>query len=494
MSKIHFRFNLKEIKQWWRNRVEEKIRKRKPLLIIEISDSVLKAVIIGRSKEKKRIAGVYVRNLKEETFSESIKDILKKVKLEPRVFLAIPRSQIGVKFLTLPFTEHSEIEAMIYQSNPSLYSPEEIVVGYRIIEVIKEEHIKLMVVMVHKEVIHKNLEMLKEVNIIPECVALSIEGILLLLSNNKNIKRIFKTPVCVINIDHSSTEMEVILGNNILFSRNIPLGFSSKEIYGDDLLNEISQFLLSFQKEGEKEISRIVLLGSRENLQKLKKGLKRRLLSSVHILQPLRGLPKTSNLTTLLKSRIYHQYSFLGLCGIGLYAEKLEINLLPPEFRIEKETILLKKKFAFTLFLSFFLLSAGTGIFLEKLHYQDLYLFALKSKLHTLVPSTTKLENKLKKIRVVKEYFGEHISSLEVLGEVYHLIPEEISLTLLNYNSRKKILILKGLSQDMGNVPKFADILESSRLFKDVSIKYTSRKRMSEKELAEFEIHCSLAQ
>ncbi|RKY39511.1 MAG: hypothetical protein DRP75_02025, partial [Candidatus Omnitrophota bacterium] len=291
MSKIHFRFNLKEIKQWWRNRVEEKIRKRKPLLIIEISDSVLKAVIIGRSKEKKRIAGVYVRNLKEETFSESIKDILKKVKLEPRVFLAIPRSQIGVKFLTLPFTEHSEIEAMIYQSNPSLYSPEEIVVGYRIIEVIKEEHIKLMVVMVHKEVIHKNLEMLKEVNIIPECVALSIEGILLLLSNNKNIKRIFKTPVCVINIDHSSTEMEVILGNNILFSRNIPLGFSSKEIYGDDLLNEISQFLLSFQKAGEKEISRIVLLGSRENLQKLKKGLKRRLLSSVHILQPLRGLP-----------------------------------------------------------------------------------------------------------------------------------------------------------------------------------------------------------
>ena len=96
-------------------------------------------------------------------------------------------------------------------------------------------------------------------------------------------------------------------------------------------------------------------------------------------------------------------------------------------------------------------------------------------------------------IELAKRTLDAKKSSLNILREIYALVPPEISLGSIDVDENKQV-VLKGRGFVMSDVFKFVKKLEDSPIFADVKASYTRTKKEKEgdreTEYVEFEIVC----
>ena len=83
------------------------------------------------------------------------------------------------------------------------------------------------------------------------------------------------------------------------------------------------------------------------------------------------------------------------------------------------------------------------------------------------------------------------VVSLDYLYQIHKLTPLEITLKMITLEADNKIT-LRGQALAMSDVFKFITTLENSGYFKDIQTKYTSKKRIADKDISEFEIICPM--
>jgi Tfp pilus assembly protein PilN len=95
-------------------------------------------------------------------------------------------------------------------------------------------------------------------------------------------------------------------------------------------------------------------------------------------------------------------------------------------------------------------------------------------------------------VGLVKGYLSDRGYSLEALAELYDVLPLDIKLNFIMYD-KKGTFQLKGTAKSMSTVFSFVSNMESSKYFKEVKTRHTTKRKEGSKDVTDFEIICLIA-
>jgi len=127
------------------------------------------------------------------------------------------------------------------------------------------------------------------------------------------------------------------------------------------------------------------------------------------------------------------------------------------------------------------------SLVVSKIYFRSIYVGQLEQKIQTMEPNVKKIEEIMTEVRSVKEYLSNQGRIINVLGELYDIIPQN------TYFSDIRVLdtgdfSIKGFSDSMSSIFIFIGIMEESKYFKDVVAKYTSKRKEDDVDIAIFEV------
>lgn len=468
-------------------------------LVLEIGNPWLKMAFLRSaigSTYLKAMAVLNIANLSEEAIDKAINDFLKdsKVKKPQSIIISFSRNAVTLRNLRIPSVTPAEIDDMIklHVGRQVPYAKEEIVSGYRIIGRDAMGYSKVMLAIVHRESIRKVFRILEGAGLYTDRVELSSDGILSWLC--KAVKPSDFKPsdaFIILDIDSNFTDFIVSTHENILFSRVLAHG---AEHLGDEVrwlkfIGEMKQTIVISQgEEVVQKPSRIYMTGIVENLKGLSSRIETEFNLPVHVIEPLVNIPVAKEVTKN-PPELFQNASFSALLGLGLDTIKKKINFVLPEAQIRR---VLKERSRDVILLgstAMYLILIICGVYLEKLHNRQAYLDLLNGRYQKIVTQAENLNERVERIKRIKSKLDMKSTALNYIREVSRLLPSDFVLLSINYQKDEKVQF-KGRATEMSDVFKFVTTLEKSPYFKDVQTSYTTRKKIKDRDVNEFEIVC----
>lgn len=476
-------------------------KEKRTVLVLEIGQERIKAAVSRQLEGQRKIINLTTRSIAgkdKAATADIIKDLLAELKLgHATIVVSLPRHSVTLRYMRLPSTDPAEIkniaELQVIKQLP--YHRDDIIISHKVLEKDTEGYSKVMLVAVHKSVITKLLGILKMSGLEPTLVALSSEAI------NRYSSLMTSLPILgadqamtLIDMDGAFTEIQIHRRGNVVFSRSLHHGLEGFEDR-DKRSAWIDEIKLSFstyaREKGSSEIAYAVLTGAAWKKEgTIDKVLGKELKMPIEVVYPLTGVRITPGAEAKF-SKADYLVSFSSVIALALNYEQLDINLLP-----SKVKLLQKKRLKYRNLINIGILAAcvilALSLFmLKKLHDKQVYLRLLKIKLKSIAPEAEVLNKKAKMARMVKDHLRAEGSCLDILRETYAVTPRNVYLTKFIYDKGKGIT-LKGSSPNMSQVFKFITVLEGSEYFKNVQLKYASKRKRKDVDLTDFEIYASL--
>jgi Tfp pilus assembly protein PilN len=120
------------------------------------------------------------------------------------------------------------------------------------------------------------------------------------------------------------------------------------------------------------------------------------------------------------------------------------------------------------------------------------YLKSVKAQIKESEKEVKELTAMLAAVNIIKQELDMRGSSIEALRELYKLIPPNTSLTIFDFEAGRGC-ILRGTADELSTVFKFITILEGSPYFKNVKVRYATKRAAGRATLADFEITLDLS-
>ncbi|MBI4436828.1 MAG: pilus assembly protein PilM [Candidatus Omnitrophica bacterium] len=476
-----------------------KNKPKKGSLLIELSERVVKVLQVAGEGSQRKV--VYLNALEvasqdEEEVAKQLSTLLKQIPLKSdRVFASIPRSQVTTRTPVLPSTQPSELLKIVeFQIEKLIPFPKEkIIFDYRILETTPEGYSRLLLVIAGEEVIRRDLAILKRVGLSPESIFFSSEGLvawLNLVQGEKKEDGIFSV---LVDVDLFTTHVEVLRGGELYFTRSFSigsrqLGRGKEDPSQEAFFQELKRTFVAFKKEFPPgDIHHLFLSGSAGILPSVQRIVSSQLSIPIEAIDFKAHCPLETSV--LPEEGFLQEVSFSSSAGL-LLRERKNIDLIPhsiKEARVRRTFRRTATQFFALLAGSFFLLSLMFG---RSLQSRRQTLLSLETQLHEVEPVATQMESMHQQLEVLKARSAQSEAMLELLRELYRLIPQETSLTFLLLEPGH--LSLQGGSKDLAPVFQFAKSLESSPLFKSVQVKNATRRTLSEGEITYFRIDALL--
>jgi len=469
------------------------------LLGIDISEGTLKIAHIKNTVHKGEVFNLVNRDitgLSNEDISRIIKGYINEVKAKNiRIINIVPSHLVITKNIEIPSTKLNEINEIInlQAGRHTPYSREEIIVDYINIGTHKQNYTKILLVIVASNVVKRQIEILGSMRVNLEKIALASEGLAIILP--RLIKGDTKSaPVNLIHVDDRFSDFVIVFKNKPIFARSIHIGtlhiIEDREKYMSRFVEETQRSLEAYQSEDiEKIPNRLVLTGAVDKIKELETILR----DNLHL--PISAVPYFQNLTIsnrALKTIQEAKYSsFLNVIAPVLAREDLKVNLLPEEIKLTKALEARGRELIKTgiYILAFFILIFS--ILIVKIHFKSTYLGKLNKGFGSLGKEVQDLGAVSSKINLIKKYLASRGYSLEVLTELYRVIPLDLKISEIKYTAQDEFSI-KGTAGSMSTVFTFVDNMEKSEYFKDVKTRYTTKRKEGSKDLTDFEIICLL--
>ena len=467
---------------------------------IEFSTNYVKIVHV---KTRPNSTGELVNVFGQNITGQSDDDIAKAVKLAcghlrakvPDIICTIPSNLIITKNIEIPSTDPGEIKEIInlQAGRHTPHARDEIIIDYIDVGVYKRSYTKALLIIVSHAVIRKYVNILdkagfrtERVLFAPEGMALSVLKILRFDGDN--------SPVSIIHIDEADTDFSVIFKGKVIFVRSIPIGaqhlIHDRERCEVRFAGEIKSSIEAYQAEDiEKNPASTIVTGSVEEVKGLESTLGAILPYPVKVIPYDRNLPI---LISAVKDNPPCKYvSFLSIIATLFSYGQMKVNLIPEEIRMRKTFEERGKELIKTgiFALSFFVLMFS--IFICKLYFKTSYLERLDRQYKTINTEAEKLEGDFTKISAIKNYLLKRGYPLEILAELYAVIPADIELLDIRYEDQTKFT-LRGTAESMSSVFSFVDSMEKSKFFRDVKTRYTTTRKKGTKDVTDFEIVCVL--
>lgn len=409
--------------------------------------------------------------------------------------LALPSHLLITKNIEIPSQSPKEIREIINLQAGRLtpYSREEVIIDYSFIGVFRSSYTKILLVIVNKDVVSKQLGIFGEAGIRITKIVLASEAVGGLAYRHLKLE-IQNSPFCVVHVDNGVTDFGVFLKERQIFLRSIPIGcrhlLHEKDKHISRFVEELKKSLEAYCAEDiEISPSLVVLTGAIAELKDLELVFLDTFRMPVRTLLPADFIPRSDFVQPEMFSP--PEASMVDVASALLKADEEGVNLLPDELKLklsleERGLDIIK---AGALAMATFLFICGS--LLTHIYFKAEYLRRLTAKFKTLNVEASAVEKDFSKAKTIKNYLSVRGQSLNVLAELYDLTPLEIALTSIRLKERGAFT-LRGEALAMSDVFGYVNDLEKSSSFKSVKTKYTSKKRIENQEIVDFEIACSL--
>ena len=471
-------------------------KKESDILFVCFDETVFKAAHCRFSAAERRLINIVkrdTRDIPEEELSRAVQSTLAEFNLKkPHVIITLPVSSAITKNIEIPSLDPEEIRSIIdlQAGRHTPYPREEILVGYITIGVFQRNYTKVLLVLVNRAVIKKQLALLADVGAKVDKIVFAPEANAHFYAEALHVKE-EDVPVGVIDIAGQSTLFLIEFNKTVAMCRNIPVGISQLIKEGpaakEKLLNELAQSLEAYQSEDINRLPESFVLTSDDvKLKDLQPDLQTRLKANIKIMSYLDLISAPQPVLLKIVSE-YNDDSFLNLLSAMATLEKLQIDLTPDEVKTER-AIEEKGRLVFkAIILAIAVLLIASGIFFSKLYFKSLYLERVKAEYVTQRKAALTLERVNQRTRIIKTYVNSRMTSLDVVATLYNLIPDEIYLENVTLEEDGSVNI-QGVSESMSRVFNFVTALEDSDLFKGVKTKSTTAKKDRGKDVAAFEL------
>jgi Tfp pilus assembly PilM family ATPase/Tfp pilus assembly protein PilN len=467
------------------------------LIGIGISEGSLKLAHVRHSPHKREVLDLFKKDISDlptDDVSKMVRTYLHESKIRnPRIINIIPSHLVITKNIEIPSVKPQEINEIInlQAGRHTPYSREEIIIDFLNIGTHKENYSKILLVIVERNIIRKQFEILGSARMNVQKVILASESLAY------SVSKIFRVgtkdaPINLIHIDERFSDFIIVFRNKPIFVRNIPIGTlhiaEEKESYQLRFVEEIKKSLEAYQSEDiEKNPHALILTGAIEELKDLEAILSNNLHLPIKMISYPQNLAISQKALKVIQEAKYS--SFLDTITPLLNWEGLQINLIPEEVKLTKsleergKELIKTGIYILTVFVLIF------SIVISKIHFKSIYLEKLNEKFQSLDKEAVQLEGAFSKINLLKDYLSNRGYSLGVLTELHNVTPLDLKLSNIKYDTKRELSV-KGTATSMSTVFSFVDNMEKSEYFKDVKTKYTTKRKDGLKDVTDFEIIC----
>lgn len=470
---------------------------KKQSLVIEMDDYVVKlmqarAVVKGWSVDKFTTEDITGKT--EDETSVIIKDAVHKRKFKKQnIVFIIPRSIVTVRALQLPTNNANELRNMVdMQAVRQIpYAKEEMVYDYYITGVTEEGYTKVIIAIVHKNAVAKYINILEKAGIVPDAVELDSLAVIELCKylNSKDAHLgDGEEPAVILDVDYSNTNIVIVQNNVPVFTRAVSVGSAhisgkisavpEKDWLGE-WTGEINRSLTAFQKEQASPINKIILFGT--NSVKIISQITDKLGYHVDIID-LAPYIEGISLQDVNASIV----SLLGAVRQGV---DTSVNLIPQEAKNKRLAAKRTRSLAVTVLLLVAIFGTLGFTFNKKVHDRKKYLSKLEKKLKETGPSAKELTTKKDRLALIRKQLSVEGTSLDVLRELYTIIPQKTSLNVFIYDDAQGVTI-KGASPAMSEVFELVPKMENSQYFEKVTTRSATQRKVKGQDLTDFQIDC----
>jgi Tfp pilus assembly PilM family ATPase len=460
----------------------------KDIVSIEITDTSLRIAHIKKRGKRQEIFNIFYKE-KEENLEEKIKNFFLKSKIKnPYIILVIPSHLVITKNIEVPSQDPTEIADImnLQASRHTPYAREEIIIDYTIIGTHRISYTKILLVIVTREVVRRQLEILKKTGIDIDKVCFASEGVSKFLLNLLDLYK-YDFPVGFLHIDDIFSYFNIAFRDKVIFVRSIPIGNqhldSDYSHYAHQFAEEIKKSIEVYKNEDiEVMFQRIILLTDNNHHRELIKFL----TQNIEIPTDGISLKEQISLRSDLKNKF--SLSYLDVLASAWENETMKIDLMPEEIKLKKA---FEEKSRNLIWTGFFSLSIFILIFVfltTKLTLRRIYLDKLEERSKYIHKEAKEVEEKFKRIQLIKRYLFLRGYPLEILDKIYENIPSTMRLSEIRFDKKNRFLSLKGTADSMTTIYSFVDSLSKEDYFKDVKTKYTTKRKEEDKEVADFEL------
>lgn len=440
------------------------------------------------SGSRKQIDGLWsftYDHLEEKNvIAEKIKAILEKLKYShERVILVISHKRVSSRFIKLPSLDKKEIEEMIYlQAAKDLpYTPEELVVGYQIIERDKEGFSSINVVFALRDIINGLLGIFKDEHVEIEAAFLSTYGIAGLFNTlmPKELGEVF-----VVGVESDSLEITVLNKGKVFLSRCVNIS-KQEPAWREEVFKQIMDTQSLYLRQGSfGPLKKVFLMGDLPTIDDCKVILDEKMLIPVETLK----VPDSLFGITAPEAVKHIPVSLLGFL---LRRPEESLNLLPKDLKEIRDSLKedrLRYRLFFIGIATVFIMVFAFSRYIEN---KKAYLKVLDKELQKIQIQSRELEIMVKELEIFKNKRKVGFEILDYFAAIHKVIPPGMLITSVAYDSKEKeALLLRGYSEKLDAVFNYASSLRELDVFKtgEIKVKQASNKVAKEREVVNFEI------
>jgi L-lactate utilization protein LutC len=361
-----------------------------------------------------------------------------------------------LRFIELPSTDASEIKNMVefqaFKETP--YAKDEIITSYKNLGSYKKGFSCIMLAIVKKEIIENMIQQAKDEI---EDIRLETELLYSFLLQ-KGIIKSDKVSLAI-NIKKEYAEIVITDKTKLIFSRSIK--------NRADLMKELANSMLFYNRDkANNAINDVNVTYSKEiDVKDIKLQIEDYFKTPVN----------------------FCEYSD-DLVSMDI---PLHISFLPKEYNDKMANKENKKELLLTSCLVFIAIAALSTLLIFKLHEKDKTLNLLSSHMSSIQHDVDQLRDFLRKAEILKSQKQKGDLVINVLKGSYDLTPSDIFLYRLEYDGRYDFSY-KGTVSNASDVFNFVKALEKSKYFKNVEVKYTTKKVVQNQEVTDFNILCQI--
>lgn len=461
---------------------------------LEISDGYIKLIQISTQGKGAKVVACAFKEFstsEPEAGTATLQGMLKEYNIKPKdLILTIPRQSVTIKNLKFPSQNPQEIDEMAgFQALKQIpYAKEEIAYGFNIIGVDAEGYSKVMLVICHRDIIERPVRILAGCGLRPAKITLSSFGLLnWFILNDDLSKRSYASPIILLDCDINNSELAIVYRGKLIYTRGLTFGSAEGTRYCEKLVDEIDKTLPIYAKESEAPMpTESVLTGIISALIPSKDELERSLNMKVEFIESFKYIPL--NVPALFQPNV-EKASYSSLIGAAFGPE--EVDLLPKALKVSKAVKTRKRELAVAIILLCAIIVSSSSTIWNKVRQRELALKTLESKLNETSPLAAEIEKMRLATDIIKSRLAKKTEALDVLNELHKIVPPQIYLAAYTYDEEK--VELKGTASVLSDVFKLVTILENSPYFKNIEVRYATKRKVGNQELIDFDIVCPLS-
>jgi len=456
---------------------------------IEINERVVKIVTAKPFIRQRQIASCVVKSVdgfNDKQISALILGVLHETKIKPQpLIVSIPRSQVTVRSLHLPSKDKAEINQMLdlHISRLVPYKKEEILFDYIVVGTDDMNYSKLMLAIVHKDILKRQLRILEAADLLVDRMYLSSYGVRerLLFLEKQNININDSSLYLALDVDSACTDFIIFDSNRLLFNRSINMdlseGFHQPEM--TKLIGEVRQSLVIFHNEESNKNPVKIFLSGAPVIEELEKAMQKEFDIPIKVV--------SGPCLSTTKDDLSKTISFTAVSDFVLEDSDKRISFMLPEAQIKKAFKDRMRELTILGSLIIYFLAASFLFLWSRVSSQQSYLNNLSEYNRSLEKDVGGILRDYKRIKSAKTFVRDRKMLLILIEELQNITPQDITIDMINADESGNVS-LKGIGNHSSDIFNYIAAMDASKHFKNAAAKYMRTKKLEDKEITNFEI------